>query len=155
MNGLCQYHNITSKPANHTTARCSWTLRLQRGDGLPPPPPGPPPPQGVINIGSSNQRNERPRQPPAAAGRSRDAYPNKKDAYVIFIIKRNDKRSHRLRIAEVNVVVPAVQQLMHWASQPITFGPADHPDVMPTPGGYSLLLDPTIVTDKEFATSLS
>ena len=60
MNGPCRYHSVTGKPASHTTARCSWTLRLQRGEGPPPPAPGPPPPQGGINIGN-NQRNERPR----------------------------------------------------------------------------------------------
>ena len=96
---------MTGKPASHTTVRCSWTLRLQRGEGPPPPAPGPTPPQGGINIGN-NQRNEGPRQPAAAAGTSRDVYPNKDAAYVISVIERNDKRNQRLRVAEVNAVVP-------------------------------------------------
>ena len=35
-------------------------------------------------------------------------YPNKDAAYIISIIEHNDKRSQRLRVAEVNAVVPAV-----------------------------------------------
>ena len=41
-----------------------------------------------------------------------------------------------------------VQQLMNWSKQPIAFGPEDHPDVMPTPGDYCLILDPTIIAGR-------
>ena len=44
---------------------------------------------------------------------------------------------------------------MNWANQPISFGPKDHPDIMPNPGGYNMLLDPTFVTDQEFAVTFS
>ena len=37
---------------------------------------------------------------------------------------------------------------MNWSKQPISFGPEDHPDIMPTPGGYCLILDPTIVSGR-------
>ena len=37
---------------------------------------------------------------------------------------------------------------MDWADKPITWGKEDHPDIMPTPGGYALVLDPTIKSDK-------
>lgn len=37
---------------------------------------------------------------------------------------------------------------MHWSTQPISFGLEDHPDIMPSLGGYGLILDPTLVSDK-------
>ena len=61
---------------------------------------------------------------------------------------KDDKRSLRRLGQEVNVVVPAVPQYMDWADKPITWSKADHPDKMPTPGGYALVLDPTIKSDK-------
>ena len=37
---------------------------------------------------------------------------------------------------------------MNWSEQPITWGREDHPEVMPTPGGYALVLDPTFISEK-------
>ena len=61
---------------------------------------------------------------------------------------KDDKRSLRQLDQEVNDVAPAVQQYMDWADKPITWSKAHHPDNMPTPGGYALVLDPTIKSDK-------
>ena len=55
--------------------------------------------------------------------------------------------SQRRLAQEVNAVLPTVPQYMDWADKPITWGKEDHPD-MPTPGGYALVLDPTIKSDK-------
>ena len=41
---------------------------------------------------------------------------------------------------------------MHWSNPCITWGPADHPEVMPSPGTYALLLDTIIVMDKTACT---
>ena len=49
---------------------------------------------------------------------------------------------------EVNAVIPPVPQYMDWSKKPITWGREDHPKVMPTPGGYALFLDPTIIFEK-------
>ena len=46
---------------------------------------------------------------------------------------------------EINVVMPAMPRYMHWSDQQITWSQADHPKVMPNPGGYALVLDPTFV----------
>ena len=59
-----------------------------------------------------------------------------------------DKHSLRRLDQEVNAVVPVVTQYMDWADTPITWSKADHPNNMPTPGGYALVLDPTIKSDK-------
>ena len=37
---------------------------------------------------------------------------------------------------------------MDWADKPVTWSKEDHPANMPTPGGYALILDPTIKSDK-------
>ena len=34
---------------------------------------------------------------------------------------------------------------MHWSDRPITWTREDHPAVMPSPGGYALVLNPTII----------
>ena len=44
--------------------------------------------------------------------------------------------------------MPPVPQYMHWSEKPISWSWEDHPDIMPTPGGYALVLDPTFVSSK-------
>ena len=112
---------------------CKWHSE----PGKPPPPPS-----------GGNDRDNRGKRPADAAGGSRDNFPNSDATYVISVIEHNDKRSQRRRWEEVHAVMPDVQQLMNWSKQPIAFGPKDHPDIMPTPGGYCLILDPTIVAGR-------
>ena len=45
---------------------------------------------------------------------------------------------------EVNAVMPAVQRYMYGSEQPHDWTRTDHPKVMPNPGGYALVVDPTI-----------
>ena len=73
------------------------------------------------------------------------AYPDQSAAYVVFTSLGDDKRSERLLRQEVNTVVPAKPEFMHWSDRPITWTREDHPAVMPSPGGYALVLNPTIV----------
>jgi hypothetical protein len=110
---------------------------MSKGEGLPPPPP----PGGGAGRGSSGKR-------PAAPAAGDSDYPHQDAAYVVFVSKRDDKYSQRQRAVEVNALVPPVPQYMHWSERPITWGRDDHPAVMPTPGGYALVLDPTIVSNK-------
>jgi hypothetical protein len=37
---------------------------------------------------------------------------------------------------------------MNWSEKAITWGCEDHPPIMPSPGGYAMVLDPTFVSDK-------
>src|SRR3954471_7040256 len=46
---------------------------------------------------------------------------------------------------EVNGTMPAIPKYMHWSEQEITWSIKDHPKIMPTPGGYALVLDPTFM----------
>ena len=74
-----------------------------------------------------------------------DAHPDQNAAYVVFTRLGGDKRSERLLRQEVNTVVPAKPEFMHWSDRPITWTREDHPTVMSSPGGYALVLNPTIV----------
>ena len=40
---------------------------------------------------------------------------------------------------------------MHWSEKPITWSRADHPEVMPYPSSYALVLDATLATDRRAA----
>jgi hypothetical protein len=46
---------------------------------------------------------------------------------------------------EVNAVMPAVPKYMYWSDQEISWSRDDHPKIMPNPGGYALVLDPTFL----------
>ena len=46
---------------------------------------------------------------------------------------------------EVNAVMPAVPKFMHCSEQEISWSRKDNPRVMPTPGGYALVVDPTFM----------
>ena len=74
-----------------------------------------------------------------------DPYPAQNAAYVVFTILGDDKRSERLLRQEVNTVIPAKLEFMHWSDRPITWTWEDHPVVMPSPGGYALILNPAII----------
>ena len=38
-------------------------------------------------------------------------------------------------------------EFMHWSEKPISWSRADHPEVMPNPGSYDLVLDATFATN--------
>ena len=40
---------------------------------------------------------------------------------------------------------------MHWSKKPISWSRADHPEVMPNPGSYALVLDATFATERRAA----
>src|SRR3954463_7166791 len=46
---------------------------------------------------------------------------------------------------KVNAMMPAIPKYKHWSEQEITWSIKDHPKIMPTPGGYALVLDPTFM----------
>jgi hypothetical protein len=64
---------------------------------------------------------------------------------MVFETGRNDKQSLYWWSVEVNVVMLAVPRLMYWLDQAIDWDGADHPKLMPNPGGYALVMDPTFV----------
>ena len=46
---------------------------------------------------------------------------------------------------EVNAVMPAMPKYMAWCHQEIGWSQEDHPKIMANPGGYALVLDPTLI----------
>ncbi len=74
-----------------------------------------------------------------------DVYLDQNASYIVFTSLSDDKRSERLLRQEVNTVIPAKPEYMHWSERPVTWTREDHPAVMQNPGGYALVLNPTIV----------
>ena len=63
----------------------------------------------------------------------------------MFTIEETDRKSLQHRHMEVNTVMPAVTRYMPWSDQEITWSIKDHPKLMPSPGSYVLVLDPTFI----------
>jgi hypothetical protein len=76
-----------------------------------------------------------------------DDFPTDVEQYHIFTTPGKDKRNSLWHEAEVNAVMPAEPQFMHWSEAAITWGREDHPRLMPSPGEYALVLDPVVCSD--------
>jgi hypothetical protein len=94
--------------------------------------------------GQEDQQHE-----PAADDPDQDEedFPVDVEQYHIFTTPGKDKRNDLWHEAEVNAVMPAEPQFMHWSEAAITGGREDHPRLMPSPGEYALVLDPIIRSD--------
>jgi hypothetical protein len=113
--------------------QCSFTRDLERGNHqLPGSPPG------QLAEGQGNQNCDR--QPAKAAG----DYPEEANVeqYHVFITQKDDMKDDHWFDIEVNAVMPAEPQYMHWSEASITWGHEDHPSLMPRPGGYAVVLNP-------------
>jgi hypothetical protein len=75
----------------------------------------------------------------------RNEYKDADQSYMVFDTERTDKQSLYWRSLEVNAVMSAVPKLMYWSNQAIGWDRADHPKIMPNPGGYALVMDPTFI----------
>ena len=58
------------------------------------------------------------------------------------------KRKQKLTAREINAVILANPKYLKWSEAPITFDRSDHPDNIPHPYHYPLVLDPIIRTVK-------
>ena len=63
---------------------------------------------------------------------------------MVFVTEPTDKKSVQRRAMEVNAVMPVVPTYMNWSEQEITWSRKDTPRIMPSPGKYALLIDPTL-----------
>jgi hypothetical protein len=54
------------------------------------------------------------------------------------------RRKHKLRAWEVMTVSPVTPEYFKWSKVPITFDHSDHPDFVPKPGQYPLIVCPII-----------
>ena len=69
----------------------------------------------------------------------------------MFTSMADDKRSRRQQKQEVQAVASNALEFMHWSEKPISWSRADHPEVMPSPGSYALVLDATFATERREA----
>ncbi|KAK1609247.1 hypothetical protein QYE76_032920 [Lolium multiflorum] len=139
----CKYHS-GKNPSNHTTRDCHFMKRLTSGEPLPPPPPPPPAGGPGGQAGAENANLEHHEANHVHHGR----YLAEDATYIIFTSEPEDKTSQQSRSLEVNAVIPPVPQYLNWSEQAITFDRRDTPAVLPKPGSYAMVLDPTIGTTR-------
>ncbi|KAK1618858.1 hypothetical protein QYE76_024375 [Lolium multiflorum] len=139
----CKYHS-GKNPSNHTTRDCHFMKRLTSGEPLPPPPPPPPAggPGGQGGAENANLEHHEANQVHHGRYLAEDA------TYIIFTSEPEDRTSQQSRSLEVNAVIPPVPQYLNWSEQAITFDRRDTPAVLPKPGSYAMVLDPTIGTTR-------
>ena len=153
----CKFHTFhPSRPSNHTTRDCEWMQRagnVRPQQQLPPPPPL----TGANSVALNAQMAQNQvKNPPEAVnqvvqpndrylGPDRNEYREHHQSYIIFVTQPDDKQSLRRREMEVNAVMPALPKFMNWSDREITWSLSDHPKVMPNPGGYALVVDPTFI----------
>ena len=169
LDGPCSYHtHDPRRPANHSTRQCSWyqRTRMEAGGNQMGTPQRPPAPRSVPLTGANTILVNAPPPRPAAsrpvnqvdvggsngnAGPGRrvrycqDEYREAHQGYVVFITEPTDKQSLHRCTMEVNAVMPAVTKYMNWADQKISWSIDDHPRIMPSPGCYALVVDPTFI----------
>ena len=132
--------------------------KMQKGAGLPPPPPQATGANAlVIQNQQHNPENNQQQHAVNQVGNpgnpngnqagpsTKDQYQEHHAAYCVFTTEPMDKQSQRRRAMEVNDVAPAVPKYMPWCHQEISWSQEDHLKVMPNPGGYALVLDPTLI----------
>jgi hypothetical protein len=117
---------------------------LNNSEPLLPPPP--PPPTGGP-VGQASAENVNPEQHEVNQYHHRRYLPED-STYIIFTIEPEDRTIQQRCSLEVNMVMLPVPQYLNWSSQAITFDQWDQPAVLPRPGGYALVLDPTIGTSQ-------
>ena len=86
--------------------------------------------------------------PSQQGGYPGNSYREAHQSYVVFVTELTDKKSELRSAKEVNAVRPAVPKYLNWSEQEITWSRADNPRVMPSPGNYALVVDPTMVGPK-------
>jgi hypothetical protein len=94
--------------------------------------------------------------PPAKGGRARDddkkedhkagEFPEVRDCFMIYggPVANASARHHKQERREVCSVKVATPVYLDWSDKPITFDQGDHPDRVPSPGKYPLVVDPVI-----------
>jgi hypothetical protein len=94
--------------------------------------------------------------PPAEGGRARDddkkedhqagEFPKVRDCFMIYggQVANASARHRKQERREVCSVKVAALVYLDWSDKPITFDRDDHPDRVPSPGKYPLIVDPVI-----------
>jgi hypothetical protein len=120
----CPYHQ---GPVKHTLEECIMLRRYFHKIG--------PPVEG--GKGQDNDKKE---------GDKAEEFPEVHGCFMIYggqvanASARHRKQEHR-EVCSVKVVAPVY---LDWSDKPITFDQGDHPDCVPSPGKYPLVVDPII-----------
>jgi hypothetical protein len=95
-------------------------------------------------------------EPPAEGGRAHDddkkedhqagEFPEVRDCFMIYggqaaNASARHRKQERREVCSVKVAAPVY---LDWSDKPITFDRTDHPDHVPSPGKYPLVVDPVI-----------
>ena len=75
-----------------------------------------------------------------------DAFPTPNGALMIFVGSTAYDSKQRQMVArrEVYTTAPATPAFLRWSESAITFDRANHPDAVPHPGRYPLVVDPIV-----------
>jgi hypothetical protein len=120
----CPYHQ---GPVNHTLEECIMLQRYFHKAGSP----------AGDGKGQDDHKKE---------GDKAEEFPEVNDCFMIYggqvanASARHRKQEHR-EVCSVKVAVPVY---LDWSDKPITFDQGDHPDCVPSPGRYPLVVDPVI-----------
>ena len=76
-----------------------------------------------------------------------DTFPTPNGTLMIFggSTTYDSKRRQKVARREVYTAGPATPAFLRWSESAITFDQTDHPDTIPHPGRYPLVVDPIVV----------
>jgi hypothetical protein len=120
----CPYHQ---GPVKHTLEECVMLRRYFHKAG--------PPAEG--SRGRDNDKKE---------GDKAEEFPEVHDCFMIYggqvaNASARHRKQERREVCSVKVAAPVY---LDWSDKPITFDQGDHPDHVPSPGKYPLVVDPII-----------
>jgi hypothetical protein len=120
----CPYHQ---GPVKHTLEECVMLRRYFHKAG--------PPAEG--GRAHDNDKKE---------GHKAEEFPEVHDCFMIYggQVANASTRHHKRVRREVYSVKVAAPVFLDWSDKPITFDQGDHPDRVPSPGKYPLVVDPVI-----------
>jgi hypothetical protein len=120
----CPYHQ---GPVKHTLEECVMLWRYFHKTG--------PPAEG--GKGQDNNKKE---------GDKEEEFPEVHGCFMIYCgqvanASARHRKQERREVCSVKVATPVY---LDWSDKPITFNQGDHPDCVPSPGRYPLVVDPVI-----------
>ena len=101
-------------------------------------------PENVKQVANGANNNPNTNNNNTGPSRQND-YREHHQSFMVFVTEPMDKQSQHRRAMEVNAVMPSVPRYLNWFEQEVSWSHSDHPKVMPTPGRYALVVDPTFV----------
>jgi hypothetical protein len=85
-----------------------------------------------------------------SAGKTTTPFPEEKAAMSIYGGPAPHESHRKLKLTSrvINFVSMSVPEYPHWSESPITFDQMDHPDSIPKPGRFPLIVDPLVRTTR-------